>query len=56
MTARPWVLSEVTWATVRDDPYDVAVLPWGATEAHGNHLPHGTDVFEASGFAERAAE
>jgi creatinine amidohydrolase len=34
----------------------VAVLPWGATEAHNQHLPHGTDVIEATALAERAAE
>ncbi|MEX0748134.1 MAG: creatininase family protein [Rhodothermales bacterium] len=26
--------------------FDVAVLPWGATEAHNYHLPHNTDVAE----------
>ena len=31
---RPWVLAESTWRTVAATPYDVAVLPWGATEAH----------------------
>ena len=25
----------------------MAVLPWGATEAHNYHLPYGTDVYEA---------
>ena len=34
---------------------NVAVLPWGATEAHNFHLPHGTDVIEAVTLAERAA-
>jgi creatinine amidohydrolase len=34
----------------------VAVLPWGATEAHNRHLPHGTDVIEAVSIAERAAD
>ena len=33
----------------------MAVLPWGATEAHNYHLPHGTDVIEAVAVAERAA-
>ncbi len=26
----------------------MAVLPWGATEAHNYHLPYGTDVYEAN--------
>ena len=33
----------------------MAVLPWGATEAHNYHLPHGTDVIEGTTLAERAA-
>jgi creatinine amidohydrolase len=37
-------------------PPRVAVLPWGATEAHNWHLPYGTDVIEATCMAERAAE
>jgi creatinine amidohydrolase len=55
MNARPWVLAETTWATVRDDPYEVAILPWGATEAHNLHLPYGTDCYETEAVAEDAA-
>lgn len=55
MSVRPWVLSEATWSTVREDPYDVAVLPWGATEAHNYHLPYGTDCYETEAVAEEAA-
>lgn len=51
---RPWVLAETTWAAVRDAPPEVAVLPWGATEAHNYHLPYGTDVYEATAVAEEA--
>jgi creatinine amidohydrolase len=32
----------------------VAVLPWGATEGHNYHLPHGTDVIEAVALGEAA--
>jgi creatinine amidohydrolase len=53
---RPFVLSETTWETVRDTPYSVAVLPWGATEAHNYHLPYGTDNIQAEEVAIRAAE
>jgi creatinine amidohydrolase len=56
MSGRPWVLSEATWSTVREDPYEVAVLPWGATEAHNLHLPYGTDCYETTAVAEAAAE
>lgn len=34
----------------------LAVLPWGATEAHNQHLPYATDALEAQRFAQRAAE
>ena len=40
MYARPYILGESTWKTVRDTDYEVAVLPWGATEAHNYHLPY----------------
>ncbi len=38
-----------------DEPPNVAVLPWGATEAHNYHLPYGTDNYEAVAVAEEAA-
>jgi len=40
--ASSYILAELTWKTVRATRYDVAVLPWGATEAHNFHLPYGT--------------
>jgi creatinine amidohydrolase len=46
MPGRPYILSETTWKHVKDTRFDVAVLPWGATEAHNYHLPYGTDVIE----------
>ncbi|MBA3646652.1 MAG: creatininase family protein, partial [Gemmatimonadaceae bacterium] len=52
---RPYVLAECDLKTVRETKYEVAVLPWGATEAHNFHLPYATDVFEAVAIAERAA-
>src|ERR1700733_8171850 len=52
---RPYILAEATWRTVDATPYDVAVLPWGATEAHNYHLPYATDTIQAAAVAERAA-
>ena len=52
---RPWVLGDTTWKTVRDMHYEVAILPWGATEAHNLHLPYGTDTIESSWVAHEAA-
>ena len=53
---RPFVLAETTWKTVDPTKYSVAVLPWGATEAHNYHLPYGSDNIQAERVAIRAAE
>jgi len=52
---RSYILAEQTWATVRETDYNVAVLPWGATEAHNYHLPYGTDVYESDYIAAESA-
>ena len=52
---RGHVLMEANHRQLLDRRPNVAVLPWGATEAHNYHLPHGTDVIEATAIAERAA-
>jgi creatinine amidohydrolase len=53
-SARAFVLHEANLAQLRQLKPNAAVLPWGATEAHNYHLPHGTDVIEASALAEAA--
>ncbi|MBX6363744.1 MAG: creatininase family protein [Gemmatimonadetes bacterium] len=55
MPGRPYVLAEAPWKIVQATAYDVAVLPWGATEAHNYHLPYGTDVQHAERIAAEAA-
>ena len=52
---RPWILAESYWGDVRDTVYDVAILPWGATEAHNFHLPYATDVIECDTLAAESA-
>ncbi len=52
---RPYILAESTWPTVRDTPYEVAVLPWGATEAHNYHLPYATDNIQSERLAAECA-
>jgi creatinine amidohydrolase len=52
---RPYILAENNWKTVKETDYAVAVLPWGATEAHNYHLPYGTDIIEAESVAAEAA-
>jgi creatinine amidohydrolase len=51
-------LAEMTWTEVRDldRRRAVALLPVGATEAHGPHLPLGTDAVIAAAMAEAGAE
>jgi creatinine amidohydrolase len=55
MSGRPYILAETTWKTVDATPYDVAVLPWGATEAHNLHLPYATDNIQCDLLAAEAA-
>jgi creatinine amidohydrolase len=55
VTARPWVIAETTWKIVKATRYDVAVLPWGATEAHNYHLPYATDNIQSESVAAEAA-
>ena len=43
---RPWLIAETNWKHVKATRYEVAVLPWGATEAHNWHLPYATDSLQ----------
>ena len=52
---KPFILQETNWHTVKETKYKVAVLPWGATEAHNFHLPYGTDTYLATEVAQRSA-
>ena len=49
-------LRNMTWKTVKDLSVEVAILPWGATEAHNYHLPFGTDTIQAEHIAGIAAD
>lgn len=52
---RPYILAETNWKTVREADYRLAVLPWGATEAHNFHLPYATDNLQVEAIACQAA-
>lgn len=52
---RPYILAECAWKSVDPTPYTVAVLPWGATEAHNFHLPYATDTIQCDAVAAEAA-
>ena len=56
MAGRDFVLHEASYKQLLAYRPNVAVLPWGATEAHNYHLPCGTDVIEATELAIRSAE
>jgi creatinine amidohydrolase len=53
--ARPYILAESTWDEVQRASFEVAVLPWGATEAHNRHLPYATDTIQTEAVAAAAA-
>ncbi len=55
MPRAPYLLSDTTWKTVQPTDFEVAVLPWGATEAHNYHLPYATDVIQCDYIAAEAA-
>ncbi len=55
MPTRPYILAETTWKTIKSTKYTVAILPWGATEAHNYHLPYGTDNVESDYVATESA-
>jgi creatinine amidohydrolase len=53
---KPYILEQTNWKQVKHQKYELAVLPWGATEPHNYHLPYGTDTLETSKIAEEAAK
>lgn len=52
--ARKHVLEEATYKQLLDLKPNMAVVPWGATEAHNYHMPHGTDNYQATFLANQA--
>jgi creatinine amidohydrolase len=53
---REWVLAEQNHAFIREQRWEVAVLPFGATEPHNLHMPYGTDNFQVDIIGSRACE
>ena len=43
---RPWILAETNYTYTKENRYEVAVLPLGATEPHNLHLPYSMDTRE----------
>lgn len=52
---RPYILAETNWKHLKEEQIELAVLPWGATEAHNYHLPYGTDNIESEHLAAESA-
>lgn len=49
----PHSLERTTYSDVLDLHYEVAVLPIGATEPHGKHLPYGEDFLQVAVVGDR---
>lgn len=52
---RPYILAESNWDYLKDADFELAILPWGATEAHNYHLPYATDIIESELLSAEAA-
>jgi creatinine amidohydrolase len=52
---KPYILAETNWKAIKDRKIDLAVLPWGATEAHNYHLPFSTDNIMVEKIAAESA-
>lgn len=53
---KPWRLQELTLTQTRSLTPAVALLPIGSTEAHGPHVPYGSDSFHSTAIADRVCE
>jgi creatinine amidohydrolase len=56
MVGRAWHVAAMKLGDLRSSPPEVVVLPFGATEPHGMHLPYGTDVYETEAIGDRACQ
>jgi creatinine amidohydrolase len=50
-----YILANTTYKSFKDQKTELAVLPWGATEAHNYHLPYSTDNIMTEKIAAAAA-
>src|SRR2546423_7639983 len=55
---RKVVYKEMSWAEIqaRVQECDICIIPLGAMEQHGYHLPVGTDTYQCFELARRGAE
>ncbi|GAB3647089.1 creatininase family protein [Echinicola sediminis] len=52
---KPYILNQTNWKSVKEEEFEIAILPWGATEPHNFHLPYGTDTLQSEKIAEMSA-
>jgi creatinine amidohydrolase len=48
---KPFILAESTWKAIKGQEFELAILPWGATESHNYHLPYATDIIQVEKIA-----
>jgi creatinine amidohydrolase len=53
---KQFILAETNWKAIKDQDIELAVLPWGATEAHNYHLPFSTDNIMVEKIAAESAQ
>src|SRR5262245_40195983 len=53
---REWNLADQNHSFIRSQKWEVAVLPFGATEPHNLHMPYGTDNLQLEVIGNRACE
>lgn len=52
MNCSKYDITYAKWGDVsQQETYDLAILPWGATEPHNRHLPYCTDMLTAQAIA-----
>jgi len=52
----PWNLATTNYGVIKEQQFEVAVLPIGATEPHNLHLPYSTDTLCTTRIAERICQ
>jgi creatinine amidohydrolase len=50
---QPWILAEQNHAFIAANAWEVAVLPFGATEPHNTHMPYATDNYQVEEIGAR---
>lgn len=49
-------LAKLSWGEVKQNDYQVVVLPWGAIEPHNYHLPYLTDAYLSHEISKASAQ